>query len=78
MGERGYYAPHRFFLCCVKTVYNKRMKLSDFQYLQSVAEKASHFENEITLEISDQKAQFRCFWNDEMYTMKPLYSRHTL
>ena len=34
--------------------------------MQGVSEKASHFENEITLEISNQKAQFKCFWNAEM------------
>ena len=46
--------------------YNIRHK-SVVIIVQGVPEKASHFLNEITLEIWSQKTQFRCFWNAETY-----------
>ena len=37
-------------------------------HIQGVPGKASHFQNEITLEISGQNAQFRCFGNAKMHS----------
>ena len=40
---------------------------SHLHHIQCVPINASRFQTEITQEMLDQKAQFQCFWNAEMY-----------